>query len=791
METIRIVGASVLYHLAKFGWTDVALIERSELTAGSTWHAAAGFHAMNADPNIAALQDYTIDLYPTIEKESGQSCGLHMTGGVNLASTQERWEQLKAGWATFKAIGVNTSELVTAAEIRDLTGGVIETDDLFGGLWDTNEGYLDPNGTTHAFAIAAKNLGADIVLRNRVMELNQRIDGSWDVVTENGTIHAEHVVNAGGLWAKQVGLMVGVDLPVTPMEHHYLVTETYDPLNALPGELPVVADLNAVTYVRQERDGLLLGVYEQDAKVWQMDGAPWDYGMELIPEDIDRIAADLSEGFKRYPGLENVGIRRWVNGAFTFSPDGNPLVGPVGPQGYWVACGVMAGFSQGGGVGKALAQWMIHGETENDIYGMDVARFGPHMANKDYIRETASQFYARRMAITYPNEQLPAGRVLRTSGAYSDLTGKGARWGNLWGLEVPLYFAPDDFEEPGTPYRSAAFPIVAKECEIIQNRAGLLDISGFARYEVVGPDAARWLDKLLACELPEPGRVKLAPMLGHDGNLKGDLTCFNWGDGSYWLMGSYYLRAFHMRWFHQNRDAGVQVRDLSDEMAGFSINGPRSRHILETICGTDLSELTMMRCAHLDIGLFRVKIARLSLSGEMAFEINCRSIEHAPLRRLLIDVGGGFGLEDVGFSALLSMRLEKSVGVWNAEFSQGYNAAMTGLDRWIAWDKGDFIGRASAMAAAAPTRELVMLEVDAVDADAGGFEPVWVGESLVGMTSSGGYGHRMGKSYAMAFVECDQTEIGNEVFVHIVGERRDARVIEFSPYDPSGQRMRG
>lgn len=294
-----VVGASVLYHLAKFGWSDVALIERRELTAGSTWHAAAGFHALNGDPNIAALQGYTIDLYKEIEEESGQSCGLHMTGGINLATTEARWEQTKAGWATFQAMGLDTSELLTPKEVEDMTCGVIKTSDVLGGLYDANEGYLDPNGTTYAYANAAKKYGAELILRNRVIELNQRADGTWDVVTEKGTIHAEHVVNCGGLWAKQVGRMVGVDLPVTPMEHHYLITERFDPLERFEAEMPIVVDPEGYTYTRQEHDGLLLGVYERDARHWNMEGAPWDYGMDLIPEDIDRIGEELALGFER------------------------------------------------------------------------------------------------------------------------------------------------------------------------------------------------------------------------------------------------------------------------------------------------------------------------------------------------------------------------------------------------------------------------------------------------------------------------------------------------------------
>ena len=302
-----VVGASVLYHLAKFGWSDVALIERAELTAGSTWHAAAGFHPLNADPNIAALQSYTIKLYREIQEESGQDVGLHMTGGVNIASAPERWEWLQAAWATFQTMGIETARLVGPDEIKAMMP-IADVTGVLGGLYDANEGHLDPYGTTHAYTGAAKKRGAEVILRNRVVELNPRIEGGWDVVTEHGTIIAEHVVNAGGLWAKQVGRMVGVDLPVTPMEHHYLITEEIPELAALDRELPLMADLEGFTYSRQERNGLLLGVYELTPKHWNMEGAPWDYGMDLIPEDIDRISPELAKGFERFPCLNEIGI---------------------------------------------------------------------------------------------------------------------------------------------------------------------------------------------------------------------------------------------------------------------------------------------------------------------------------------------------------------------------------------------------------------------------------------------------------------------------------------------------
>lgn len=797
-----VVGASVLYHLAKFGWTDVALIERSELTAGSTWHAAAGFHSLNADPNIAALQDYTIDLYPIIQEESGQDVGVHMPGGVNIASAPERWEWLQSAWAIFQTMGMEAVRLVTPDEIRELNP-IADMTGVLGGLYEEKEGHLDPYGATHAYAGAAKKRGAEVILRNRVLELNSRPDGSWDVVTEQGTIVAEHVVNAGGLWAKQVGLMAGVDLPVTPMEHHYLITEEIPELAALDREIAMIVDLEGFTYSRQERNGLLLGVYERSTKHWNMEGAPWDYGMDLIPEDIDRISPELSVGFERFPCLADVGIRRWVNGAFTFSPDGNPLVGPVpGVPNFWSACAVMAGFSQGGGVGKALAEWMIHGEAEGDTWGMDVARFGPFATNREYLKQTTGQFYSRRFVMAYPNEQLPAGRPLRTSPSHDLLDASNAWWGVSWGLEVPLYFAPTkDFKETPTLKRSNAFGIVGDEARKTRAGCGLLDTTGYSRYEITGPGAAKWLNHLLACRLPNPGRARLAPMLGRSGKLMGDLTVFNWDGETFWLMGSYYLREWHMRWFRDHLPSdgpggGVEVRDVSDAMTGWLVSGPNARKVMERVVSNASvahDDFRFMACTTLDVGMSRAKVARLSVIGELGYEINVPSSEHRTLYQMLKRAGEGLGLVDLGFGASNGLRLEKSFGIWSREFTQDYTPGETLMDRWVAFDKGDFIGRDAALQArdAEPAaRKLVTLEIEPDGADASGFEPLWVDGKRVGFVTSGGYGHCVGKSLAMALVDRDCSDVGTALDCHVVGVLRPAKIIADSPYDPSGSAMR-
>ncbi len=787
-----VVGASVIYHLSKFGWKDICLLERSVLSAGSSWHAAGGIHALNADPNMSALQAYTIDLLPKVEKESGENIGLHMTGGLTMAGTPERWEWLQSAYRVYQSIGIEDCRLVTPQEASKLNP-IMSTEGLLGGMWADREGYLDTTGTVKAYAAAARKQGAEYYENTKVESLSQTKEG-WQIITNKGVINCEHVVNAAGLWAKQVGRMAGIELPVSPLKHHYLISDSIPEIEKLDFEVPMTVDLEGFTYLRQDQKGVLLGIYEINHEHWAMDGAPWDYGMELFQEQTDRIENEITLGFQRYPCLQEVGVKTWVNGAFTFSPDGNPLMGPVpGKKGYWCACAVMAGFLQGGGVGKSLAEWMIYGEPEADVFGMDVARYGKYAENKQYIKETTGQFYSRRFVMTYPNEQLPAGRPLKMSPAHDAMTENGCQWGVSWDLEVPLYFAPKDFKETPSLKRSNAFEIVKNECLNVKNGVGLLDISGFSRFEVTGTNAEDWLDKVFACKLPKKGKASLAPMLSPSGKLKGDLTIFNWGDGSWWVMGSYYLRNWHMRWFSENLTPNIFIRDLGEDYCGFSISGPRSKELIRNLTDSEIGKLPFMGCGNYDIGLIQTKIGRLSVAGELGYEINCRMGDHIALRRLLLENGKQFGIHEYGFNALLSMRLEKSFGIWSAEYTQGYTPGMTGLDRWINWQKNDFIGKKASYlekSGNGPNQKLVTLEVDSSDSDASGFEPIWKNGKRVGFITSGGYGHRVQKSLAMGLINTDLAESGEEIDVHIVGKEKKAKIIPVSPYDPKGELMR-
>jgi dimethylglycine dehydrogenase len=792
-----IVGTSVLYQLARLGWADIALIERAELTVGSTWHAAGGFHALNDDPNIAALQAYTINLYKEIEKESGQSVGMHMPGGYSLATTPARWEWLKAEWALYQTLGIGTrlaspEEIVADCPIVDPAG-------LRGGLFDPHEGAVDPHGATHAFAGAAKKRGADIILRNRVLALTALPDGHWRLDTEHGTVTAEHLVNAAGLWARRVGRMAGVDLPLTPMQHHYLVTEDLPELVARKDEMPCVTDLEGFTYLQQERKGVLLGVYERNPRHWKTEGADWDYGMDLIPEEIDRISEELAIGFRRFPSLATAGIRRWVNGAFTFTPDGNPLVGPVpGLRNYWTACGCMSGFSQGGAIGLVLARWIVDGDPGADVFGMDVARYGAFASNDAYLRETTAQFYARRFVLAYPNEELPAGRPLKTAPVYDLQAAAGARFGVVWGTETPQYFAPGraDFVETPSARRSDADDFVAAEVAATRSAAGLLDAAVYARYEVSGPGAETWLDRLLANRIPAIGRIRVTPMLSPAGRLMGDLTVSRLDATRFWLVGSYYLQEWHLRWFRDHLPrSGVRIDNLSESWLGFSLSGPRSRELLARLAREDVADaaLPFLSFRRMDVGLTQAIVARLSLTGELGYEITVPAIQQRALWNALVREGADLGLRPIGMRAQDSLRLEKGYGVWSLEFAQSYTPAMSGLDRFIAFDKGAFIGRDAALKEreAGPSQRLALLAIEASDADATGFEPVWADGRRVGFVTSGAFGHHVRQSLALAYLDRAIAENPVPLEVHVVGELRPARILPEAPYDPRGLKLRG
>ncbi len=586
-----VVGASVLYHLTKRGWTDVVLIERDELTSGSTWHAAGGMHTLNGDPNVAKLQEYTIKLYREIEEASGQSCSIHITAGVDLAGTRERLDFLKLACARSRYLGLGM-EMISVDEAARIFP-LMDKRHFVGALYNPLEGHVDPAGVTQAYAKAARNLGADVYRFTRVTALNARTDGGWDVITDKGDLVAEHVVNAAGLWAREVGQMVGLELPVLAMEHQYIVTGDMPEVIASPKEVLHCIDFEGEIYMRQEGRGMLIGTYEKKGVPWAEKSTPWNFSHELLPPDLERITPSLEVGFRHFPALERAGIKRVVNGPFTFAPDGNPVVGPVRSlRNYWVAVGVMAGFSQGGGVGLALANWMVDGEPGFDVWAMDVARFGD-WATSAYTNAKVRENYSRRFRIRFPNEELPAARPLRTTPIYDRLKAKGAVFGAAYGLEHALWFAPPGTEarEDVTYRRSNAHAPVAAECRAVRSAVGILDSSTFSRYEVTGPGAEAWLDRMLAGRLPREGRLALSPMLNDDGRLIGDFTVARVAAEQFFVFGSGIAEQYHLRWFEAHLPAsGVTLRSLRAGLLGIAIAGPKARELLARACRDDVSD---------------------------------------------------------------------------------------------------------------------------------------------------------------------------------------------------------
>jgi len=792
-----VVGASVLYHLTKLGWSDVMLLERSELTSGSTWHAAGGFHTLNGDTNMAALQGYTIRLYKELEELTGLSCGLHHVGGVTLADNQDRFDILVAERAKHRFMWLET-EIVGPDEIKKIAP-VTNVEGIIGGLYDPLDGHLDPSGTTHAYAKAARMGGATIETHTMVKETNQRPDGTWDVVTDKGTIHAEHVVNAGGLWAREVGALAGVYFPLHQMEHQYIVTDEVPLIRDMMAdgiEHPHVMDPAGESYLRQEGRGLCIGFYEQPCRPWAVDGTSYNFGQELLADDFDKIEDSINFAYKRFPDLEKAGVKSVIHGPFTFAPDGNPLVGPVpGMRNYWSACGVMAGFSQGGGVGLMLAQWMVEGECERDTMAMDVARFGDWIT-PGYTLPKVIENYQKRFSVSYPNEELPAARPFRQTPMYDVFDEMGAVWGQQFGLEVVNYFAQGDeprFETPSFR-RSNAFEATAREVKAVREAVGINETHNFGKYLVTGPNARAWLDRVMAGRVPQIGRLSLTPMLSHKGRLIGDFTISCLGEEAFQLTASYGSQAYHMRWFEQNEMEGVTVENVSDKLTGFQIAGPKAREVLAACTRSDVSTMKFMDVRHMTVGMVDCVVQRVSYTGDLGYEIYCDPMAQRALWRKLWEAGQDHGMLPFGMRAMMSLRLDKFFGSWLSEFSPDYTAAETGLDRFISFKKNaDFIGRAAAEAEreAGPARKLCAFEVDADDADVNAYEPIWLGGEVVGFCTSGGYSHHAGKSIAQGFVPLDQAHDGLEVEIEILGKMCKARLITTALFDADGARMRG
>ncbi|MEO6626127.1 MAG: FAD-dependent oxidoreductase, partial [Burkholderiaceae bacterium] len=776
-----VTGCAILYHLVKMGWTDVVLLERSELTSGSTWHAAGNLFSLARPSNAQRLQVYTINLYRQLEKEIGHDIGYHPTGGMHLAATRDEMTTLAVSRARARRNGVE-AEWISFAEAGRLAP-VLNTTNLLGVLWEPIKGHVDPSSVTNAFAALARQDGAAIHRHTRVISTTQLASGGWDVVTSEGTIRADVVVNAAGLWAREVGQLAGIKLPLMPVEHHYLVTEAIPEIEAMETELPTIGESEAGYYSRQEGQGMLLGAYENRCHHWSVDGTPPDFGHELLSNDLARMERNFEIACDRIPALARAGVKTVVNGPMIFSPDLGPLIGPHPDlKNYFCACGVMSGFNQSGGIARTIAEWIVEGEPSIDVSFWDVARFGK-WAGRNFTLARTKYYYENRQERPFPHLECAAGRPVRTFPAYQRQREKGAVFGFNNGWEQPLWYARagEDARDIYSYARPNWWETVGAEARNVRENAGLFEISTFAKYLISGAKAERWLQHLLAGKVPlVDGKIALCPMLLPSGRMLGDFTVARLPGGRFMLFGAGSMQEQHMRWFRTHAMAGAMVENLSDHWTGLMIAGPRSRELLGRLAHADVGNMALpfLSARELELqGASNALVLRVSFSGELGYEIYTPMMYQRGLYDTLLAQGADLGLAPAGARALASLRIEKAFPSWGADVAPDYSPMEPGLARFIDWERDGFIGRAAALSARSlPLAErFVTFVVDADEVDCSGGEPVFRDGTYIGYTTSGAYGYCVNESLALGFIRPVFFEHGAAVEIEINGMRRSAR----------------
>ena len=789
------MGVSLLYHLTKEGWSDLVLVEKGELTSGSTWHAAGLVTHFIGSLNMAKIHAHGAQLYQRLEAETGQGTGWHGTGSIRFATNEDEVDWFHSVQGILRQIGVDL-HLIGPGEIRTLHP-LIDTEGVILGAYTPGDGHTDPASGTRAMAVGARAGGAEIYRHNRVLEVERRAGGEFAVVTEAGTIVAEHVVNAAGSFAPQVGAMVGLRVPIVNMVHQYLVTEEMAELVALEREPPVIRDPRASCYYRQEQRGLLVGPYEmEDARAWGLDGIDWGFDMELLPPDLDRLETCLALAMRRIPPFAEAGIKRVISGPITHTPDGGILLGPApGLCNYWMCCGSSIGIAQGPGAGKYLAQWMVHGQTEINVRELDARRFGDWAAGS-YVLDKSIDAYQQMYQVPYPGEFRDAGRPLKTTPIHRHLERRGAVFAEVFGWERPKWFDATGDGERYAFRRTNWFEPVALECRAVSERVGLLDLSSFAKYEVTGADARTLLDRLAANRVPtRDGRIALAHMLTEQGGIECEATITRLDEERFYVLSAIVAQLHDLDWLTQHVEPGedVRVADVTDGIGVLVLAGPRARAVLSTLTDADLSNATFpwLTAREIRVADVPVRALRVSYVGELGWELHHPMDRMAALYDALMQAGADHGIADFGVYAVNAMRLEKGYKAWGAELTTEITPVEAGLERFVKLDK-PFIGRDAVVArrAAGVHTRLVYVTVDADDADALGNEPVYAGQRIIGVTTSGAYGHRVGHSIAFAYVEPAYAEPGTEFDLSILGDRRRATVLAEPLYDPGNERLR-
>jgi len=798
-----VVGTNILYGLAKCGWTDAVLLERRELTSGSTWHAAGLMSLYATGYAFSRLYQLAHRVYAGVEAETGQAVGFHRSGTLRLASTRDRLDEYLHYKDIADSFGVR-AEIVGPEEVRRLWPLVEKTDDLAGALYHPEDGHAAPADVTQALAKGARQLGAEIRRQTEVTGIERTGSGEWRVRTAAGDILCEHVVSATGSFARQTGAMVGLDIPVVPIVHQYLVTEELPEIaeryrQGLP-EMPILRDDTVQGYIREERRGLMFGPYDEDPPTFAVDGMPADYAGELLPPDIDATLPYFQRALARVPKLGAVGIRTCVAGPIAVSPDNRPLVGPAwGLENFWLAEGFTGGIAMGGGIGRCLAQWITGGEPEIDLHEVDPRRFGGY-ATKRYTVIKAKEAFANNFGINYPDWNWPGARPIKTTPCYDKLKRRGAVFGVSYGWEVPNWFAPEGVEarDRNSYRRSNYFQYVGAECRALRQGVGLYDLTPSSKFEVAGPGAAGWLDRLLASRIPgRPGRAALCYLLTAAGRVECEFTVTRLAEDRFYLVGPTVAERHHFDVLSKAlpRDGSVTLDNVTARFGALAVAGPKARDLLSGLVDGDLSNESFpwFAARRLAVGLAPdVRMLRVNYVGELGWELH-HPIEHQnALFDALMEAGQGFGLALVGGRAVDSLRLEKSYRAFWRDLTLDYSALEAGLDRFISLQKAGFCGREALLTerAAGPRRHLAVLEIAAGGTEPYQNETVYRDGKPVGRITAGGYGHLVAKALAHAYIDAPFHAEGTALEVSALGERRPARVIAPSPYDPGNARPR-
>jgi dimethylglycine dehydrogenase len=790
------MGVGALYGLAKAGWSDVVLVEKGELTSGSTWHAAGLIASFIGSLTMAKVHRHGIDTYKSLEAETGQHTGWHGCGAIRLAVTQDEVDWFKYVHGVLELVG-SECHLIGPNEIKALHP-LIDVDDVLLGAYTPDDGHTDPASSVQAMAAAARNHGAEIYRFNRVTDTVQQANGEWLVETEKGAITCEHVVNATGCFGSRTAAWVGLKLPYVSMIHQYIVTEPINEVAALAQEFPVIRDPRASAYIRQEKQGLVIGPYETSgAQAWGLDGVEWSFDMDLLPPDIDRLEPHLERVMERMPVFGKAGISRIVSGPITHTPDGNFLLGPApGLRNYWLCCGASIGVCQGPGAGKILAEWMTQGQSEWNVREIDPRRYGDWAAG-DYTLEKSIDEYQLMYAVHLPGEFRDAGRPVKTTPIYQKLKDQGAVYAEAFGWERPKYFAPAGEAEMYSFRRTNTHDPVAEECQAVRERVGLLDLSSFAKFDVIGPDAQAMMSRLCANRMPRrEGGIALTHMLTNDGMIESEMTVTRLADDHFYVLsaavGELHDLDMLVQGRHENEDAAIT--NLSDDYAMLALTGPRARHVLAKLTDADLSNeaFPWLTAREIDVAGVPTRALRVSYAGELGWELHHPMASMAGLYDALMAAGEEHGIANFGVYALNSLRLEKAYRGWGAELTNEITMTEADMERFLKLDKEDFIGRAAALKSQSdgPRSKLVYLTVDADDSDCMGNEPVMADDRIIGVTTSGGYGHAVQKSIAFAYVEPDYAAPGTRFEVRMLGHARQATVMADALYDPGNERPR-